>query len=439
MSSIEKITNVKEAIDWLHGRLKFGLRPGLLRIETLLDRLGNPEADQKFIHIAGTNGKGSTVKFLANMLEETGLTVGTFTSPFIIRFNERIQINGEFISDEELLFLIQKILPFVAEMDQDEELKGLTEFEINTVLGFLYFQDKVDVAVIEVGLGGLLDSTNVLTPTLTGITTIGYDHMDILGNTLPEIATQKAGIIKQNIPVVTGNIVPEALNTIKEIAKNHHSQVIAFAKDYQVTFEKDELQGERLGFSMDDWQISHIHIPLIGRHQVENAGMAMALFITYCQKEQIHFAARDIQNGLMKTVWPARMEVLQEDPLILLDGAHNDHAVKRLVENIKVRFKNREIWLLYSSIVTKDIDLMLLDLKKIPHSHLLVTTFDYPKAMSLDDLKNLAAKGFDVRENWAGALREILQQMDENDVVIICGSLYFSSQVREIFVGGLHD
>ena len=197
-------TKITNAIEWIHSRLPFGTRPGLERVQALLALVDHPEASVPTIHIAGTNGKGSTVNYLMEMIKETGLTVGTYTSPYIESFNERIAIDGRPIADEALVSLVDKYQPLVAQLDEDEAVKGITEFETLTAMALDYFREQaVDVAIIEVGLGGLLDSTNVVQPLLCGITTIGLDHTDILGDTLEKIAAQKAGIIKPNIPVVT--------------------------------------------------------------------------------------------------------------------------------------------------------------------------------------------------------------------------------------------
>ncbi len=213
---------IEEAINWIHSRLPFGTRPGLDRVEALLDRIGNPEEKVPTIHIAGTNGKGSTVTYLRCMLEELGLKVGTFTSPYIEHFNERIAINGTGISDNHIIQYVEKYQELIKEMDQQPTSAGITEFETLTVMTLDYFLDqKVDIAIVEVGLGGLLDSTNVVKPMLTAITTIGKDHTEILGDTLEEIAFQKAGIIKEGIPVVTGNIGEEAFVVIEDVAEKN--------------------------------------------------------------------------------------------------------------------------------------------------------------------------------------------------------------------------
>ena len=229
--------NVEEAIEWIHSRLPFGSRPGLQRVEALLERVADPHKKVPTIHIAGTNGKGSTVTYLRCLLQEAGLTVGTFTSPYIEAFNERIAVDGVGIPDDQLIHYVEKYQPLVAAMDQQPEISGITEFETLTAMAFDYFLDQqVDVAVIEVGLGGLLDSTNVVQPMLTGITTIGLDHTDILGETLEEIAFQKAGIIKHKIPVVTGRIEDGALQVIDTQAKKQEAPIFHFGQEYEVDY-----------------------------------------------------------------------------------------------------------------------------------------------------------------------------------------------------------
>lgn len=227
----ELLMTIEEAIEWIHSRLPFGSRPGLDRVEALLEVVGHPERKVKTIHIAGTNGKGSTVAYLRSLLEEAGLTVGTFTSPYIETFNERIAINGKSIPDNDLIQLVKKYQPLIKQLDQFEAVAGITEFETLTAMAFDYFlMKKVDVAIIQVGLGGLLDSTNVAVPMLTGITTIGLDHTEILGDTIEEIAAQKAGIIKQGVPVVTGNIAPEAFTVIQQTAKAKNAPLYVYGK-----------------------------------------------------------------------------------------------------------------------------------------------------------------------------------------------------------------
>lgn len=434
---------IEEAIEWIHSRLPFGIRPGLIRVEALLNKVDNPQNKLKIIHVAGTNGKGSTVAYLRSLLEEAGLTVASYTSPYIECFNERIAINGEPIADNDLIRYVEKYQKLVAELDEDEAVKGITEFEVLTAIAFDYFVEKqVDVAVIEVGLGGLLDSTNVVQPELTAITTIGLDHTDILGDTIEEVAAQKAGIIKQGVPVVTGNISPEALAVIDETAKQAQAKVYHFANEYSVTYQHpDKNWGEVFDFNNVDGQMPKLKTPLLGQHQVENAGLALEVFMLYCQQNHLPYTPRTIREGLAKTAWPARMEKLNDQPLIILDGAHNDHAMTRLVENMKKEFSNYRIKILFSAITTKDIDSMIKMLADIPNSHVYLTTFDYPRALDLSNFSSENYPNITFVSLWQFGLAEIMSTIGADEMLLVTGSLYFTSKVRELLInlGETHD
>lgn len=425
---------MEESVEWIHSRLPFGMRPGLERVEALLSLVDHPENKVPMIHIAGTNGKGSTVSYLKRMLEEVGLKVGSFTSPYIEKFNERIMINQEFISDASLISLVEKYQPLVQSLDEVEHLRGITEFELLTVMGFDYFADQaVDVALIEVGLGGLLDSTNVISPILTGITTIGMDHMDILGDTIEAIAFQKAGIIKPNVPVVTGKIEEVALQVIESIASEQKAPIFRLGKEYDVTYRHPAYDwGEVFDFTNPSGILKELKTPLLGSHQVENAGLAIALFFAYCQLKNIPLQHKWIRDGLAKTTWPARMERISEQPLIILDGAHNDHAMMRLVDNLKREFSNRKILILFSALETKDISRMLQELSEVAKSQITLTTFNNPRAIRLKKgYEAINPKKISVASLWQVGLSELLEEADEETVILITGSLYFVSEVRQ--------
>lgn len=431
------IKTVEEAIEWIHSRLPFGMRPGLDRVKALLELIDNPEQNLQMIHVAGTNGKGSTVSYLSCMLQELGLSVGTFTSPFIEVFNERIAINGQWIPDEAIIRLVNKYQPFVTLLDDQPAVAGITEFELLTVMGLDYFQEQqVDVAIIEVGLGGLLDSTNVIEPILTAITTIGMDHTDILGETLEEIATQKAGIIKPNVPLVTGKIEEVALKVIKETAMKQNAPIKCFEEDYQVVYQgPDSKWGEIFDFYNEAGKIKNIKTPLLGEHQIENASLAIELFFSYCHLKQIPIKQEWIINGLAQTRWPARMEKISDEPFIVMDGAHNNHAMKRLVENVMREFPQRKIWILFSALETKDITQMLAELARIPSSELLVTTFDHPKALHVEKLKSMSGvTSIKTAAAWQLGLADLLEKSMADDLILITGSLYFVSEIRQFLL-----
>ena len=431
------IKTVEEAIEWIHSRLPFGMRPGLDRVKALLELIDNPEQNLQMIHVAGTNGKGSTVSYLSCMLQELGLSVGTFTSPFIEVFNERIAINGQWIPDEAIIRLVNKYQPFVALLDDQPAVAGITEFELLTVMGLDYFQEQqVDVAIIEVGLGGLLDSTNVIEPILTAITTIGMDHTDILGETLEDIATQKAGIIKPNVPLVTGKIEEAALKVIKETAMKQNAPIKCFEEDYQVVYQgPDSKWGEIFDFYNEAGKIKNIKTPLLGEHQIENASLAIELFFSYCHLKQIPIKQEWIINGLAQTRWPARMEKISDEPFIVMDGAHNNHAMKRLVENVMREFPQRKIWILFSALETKDITQMLAELARIPSSELLVTTFDHPKALHVEKLKSMSGvTSIKTAAAWQLGLADVLEKSMADDLILITGSLDFVSEIRQFLL-----
>ena len=431
------IKTVEEAIEWIHSRLPFGMRPGLDRVKALLELIDNPEQNLQMIHVAGTNGKGSTVSYLSCMLQELGLSVGTFTSPFIEVFNERIAINGQWIPDEAIIRLVNKYQPFVALLDDQPAVAGITEFELLTVMGLDYFQEQqVDVAIIEVGLGGLLDSTNVIEPILTAITTIGMDHTDILGETLEDIATQKAGIIKPNVPLVTGKIEEAALKVIKETAMKQNAPIKCFEEDYQVVYQgPDSKWGEIFDFYNEAGKIKNIKTPLLGEHQIENASLAIELFFSYCHLKQIPIKQEWIINGLAQTRWPARMEKISDEPFIVMDGAHNNHAMKRLVENVMREFPQRKIWILFSALETKDITQMLAELARIPSSELLVTTFDHPKALHVEKLKSMSGvTSIKTAAAWQLGLADLLEKSMADDLILITGSLDFVSEIRQFLL-----
>ncbi|WP_347962727.1 bifunctional folylpolyglutamate synthase/dihydrofolate synthase [Lactococcus formosensis] len=418
---------IETALEWIHSRLKFNIRPGLTRIEALLELLGNPEKELSMFHIAGTNGKGSTVAFTRGILEQLGLNVATFTSPFISSFGERMSINGHPIPDEKLIMYVEQLKPLVEAMDKNERLAGITEFEIITALAFRYFADeKVDVALIEVGLGGLLDSTNVIQPVATAITTIGMDHMDILGDTIEKIAAQKAGIIKPHTPLVTGKIANEALAVIAQTAQKNQAQHYQYSIDYQV----DILENERFNYRDDEIYLLNLEKSLLGLHQIDNAALAVKLTMIYAHEVGLSLSEEAIREGLRKTFWPARMEEISQEPLTILDGAHNVHAIQRLLENLKNEFSGRKITILFSALITKDITEMIKMLQTVDNSKLILTTFDYPKALKLEDFAHLEKENVMLAEDWKSTYTALKANLREEDVLLMTGSLYFMSQIR---------
>ena len=405
---------------------------GLERMVELLALRGNPHLKLKVIHIGGTNGKGSTIAFLKNMLEKLGLRVGVFSSPYLIHYTDQISINGESIPEARLESLMADY-QFLLEGEAAANLQGTTEFEIITAIAYDYFaSEQVDVAIMEVGMGGLLDSTNVCQPILTGITTIGLDHVALLGATLEAIAEQKAGIIKQGIPLVSGRIAPEALAVIDRIAEGKDAPRIAYGKDYQVSHQESVVTGEVFDYTSSLRQ-GRFQTGLLGLHQIENAGMALALLDTFCQEDGRKLASNDLlAQALEETSWPGRLEIVSRDPLMILDGAHNPHAIKALIASLQERFADYHKEILFTCIKTKALEDMLDLLGAMPDTELTLTHFDDSRVTDESVLKEAAKSRNLSYLDWQDFLEQKLtdKKEEKQTVRIVTGSLYFLSQVR---------
>ncbi|WP_049527279.1 bifunctional folylpolyglutamate synthase/dihydrofolate synthase [Streptococcus pseudopneumoniae] len=404
---------------------------GLERMVELLALRGNPHLKLKVIHIGGTNGKGSTIAFLKNMLEKMGLRVGVFSSPYLIHYTDQIAINGESIPEARLESLMAGYR-LLLEGEHAHALQGTTEFEIITAIAYDYFaSEQVDVAIMEVGMGGLLDSTNVCQPILTGITTIGLDHVALLGDSLEAIAEQKAGIIKQGIPLVTGHIVPEALAVIDQIAKAKQATRIAYGDAYQVSHYESIVTGEVFNYTSAVRQ-GRFQTGLLGLHQIENAGMALALLDSYCQETGRELPDNAlVTQALEETSWSGRLEVVSREPLMILDGAHNPHAVKALLATLKERFTDYQKEILFTCIKTKALEDMLDLLETLPDTKITLTHFEDNRATDEKVLKELADSRNLNYQDWQEFLDQKLSENEEKKTVrIITGSLYFLAQVR---------
>ncbi|CJI12216.1 dihydrofolate synthetase [Streptococcus pneumoniae] len=405
---------------------------GLERMVELLALRGNPHLKLKVLHIGGTNGKGSTIAFLKKMLEKLGLRVGVFSSPYLIHYTDQISINGESISEVRLEALMADYQSLL-EGEAVANLQGTTEFEIITALAYDYFaSEQVDVAIMEVGMGGLLDSTNVCQPILTGITTIGLDHVALLGDTLEAIAEQKAGIIKQGMPLVTGRIAPEALAVIDRIAEGKDALRLAYGTDYQVRHQESVVTGEVFDYTSAVRQ-GRFQTSLLGLYQIENAGMAIALLDTFCQEDGRELASNDfLGQALEETSWPGRLEIVSRDPLMILDGAHNPHAIKALLVTLQERFADYHKEILFTCIKTKALEDMLDLLGAMPDTELTLTHFADSRATDESVLKEAAKSRNLSYQDWHDFLEQNLtdKKEEKQTVRIVTGSLYFLSQVR---------
>ncbi|RXI79798.1 bifunctional folylpolyglutamate synthase/dihydrofolate synthase [Levilactobacillus suantsaii] len=433
------ITTYTEALNFIHGRDQFKKAPTLDRMRHFMALLGNPQDKLTMIHVAGTNGKGSTVAFLRDLLMADGQTVGTFTSPFITRFNERISTDGQPIGDDELIQLVNRVPPVVAQLDAELDTKGPTEFEIDTALMFCYFAaHPVDVVVVEVGLGGLYDSTNIITPAISVITTIGLDHMRILGDTIPEIAHQKAGIIKAQVPVVCGRLSPDALAVMDQTAQTKQTQVVALGRDFDVTNQPEDQWGERFTYQYQAFQYQRLQIDLLGQYQIDNAATALTAFIQFQQLQHGQVVAATIRRGLAHTAWPGRFERLTTQPLIAIDGAHNEPAMVELAQLLHRHFATNEVYIILAVLADKQYTKMVHTLLTLPNVHLIVTQFNGPAnrvvatPSELEDVVTTHDR-ISMAKDWPTALQQALRQMSAEDLLLLTGSLYFISEVRHYF------
>ncbi|WP_294385072.1 folylpolyglutamate synthase/dihydrofolate synthase family protein [uncultured Clostridium sp.] len=422
----------EEAMKYITEVGNFGSNYGLERTYKLLEYLDNPEKDLKLIHIAGTNGKGSTTSMITEILIGAGYKVGMYTSPFIEEFEERIQINRNNIPKEILATLMDEIKIAVDKVIEDG-YNHPTEFEIITVLMLLYFKkENIDFGVIEVGLGGTLDSTNVITPILQVITSISFDHTNLLGNTLEEIAGEKAGIIKKEIPTVIYPQQEEALKVIKNkclemgsdlyIANNENlkfENVVNRDKPYQLLKYNNEID---------------ILLPLLGEHQIINLSVAMKAIEVLNNRNITDISVGSIVKSIKNVTWKGRLEVLSNNPYVVIDGAHNIQGIETLSRNIKKYFKYNNLYLILGILADKDVDEMVKVITPMAKKVYAVTPNSI-RAELAEDLKNEIIKyneNCQAYDDYKEAYLSALNNADENDLVLASGSLYMIGDMRRI-------
>lgn len=392
------------------------------RMRALMQRLDNPHQKYPVIHVAGTKGKGSTSAMIASALQAAGYRVGFYSSPHLIEFTERVQVNRQEISREALVSIVEQLKPHIATIPE------LTTFELTTAIAFLYFQQQnVDIAVLEVGLGGRLDATNIVTPLLSVITSISYDHMAVLGNTLAAIAGEKGGIIKPGRPVVIAQQDEEAREVFVRLARERNSPLTQVGVDVTFSAGEHNLLGQSFEVfsNIPEFRNLQLFIPLLGMHQVENAATAYAALIV-ARREGLRISDEAIYQGFASVEWPGRFEILQENPPVILDSAHNRDSAKRLVETLQTYFPNRRLILVMGASEDKDIAGMFDEL--LPHTHLLLATQSvHPRALDAGKLVEMAMPyGVDAESvvPLEDALAVALSRALQDDVVLVTGSLF---------------
>ena len=413
--------------EWILDRMKYKRKYGLERMRVLMSLLENPQDDYPIIHVTGTNGKGSTIAMLSSLFVHHGQKVGAFVSPHLIDYTDRFLIDGNVMSEED--FEIVGELVRQAEVTLIDEYEPLSFFEIMTAMALVYFsRKKVEVALLEVGIGGLLDITNIVNSTISVITSIGMDHEEMLGNTLEEIAIQKTGIFKQNQEVVLGNLPTEALKVAEVVGETYNCDIHQFEREFNIEpFE------EGLIFKRSDFQIHIPYLNLKGKYQLENAAVALECFLLFEKKFQLPIDSSAIQESFQTVTWPGRMEVVHHSPTVILDGAHNIHALKRFVETVK---QNGELedqqTILFSALKRKHYKEMVDYLRKeLPKARLVVTTFEYAGAIEKTDYPS---SEIEFVENAQQFVEKYMNKTSDQEALWITGSLYFISFMRKIFI-----
>lgn len=425
--------NYQEALAYINDKDKYGSRLGLDSIGRLLELLGNPQDELKYIHIAGTNGKGSTSSYLAHCLQEAGYKVGLFTSPYLERFNERMQINGLDIPDNDLA-RITDIIRTKANIMVSEGLDHPTTFEIVTAIAFVYYmEEKTDYVVLEVGLGGRYDSTNIIKASIASvITTLDYDHTEILGDTLGEIAYQKAGIIKKDGIVISYPQEGEALQVLKEVSKEVNAE-FHLTPIENITIKEETEFGSTFDYYYNNSHFKDIKISMIGEYQIFNAVMAITTLLVLRDNKLLNIKDEDIYNGLFKTKWIGRLEVLRRKPTFLIDGAHNLQGINQLTKALKL-FKYKKLILGIGILKDKDYEHMIALLAPLADK-VIVTEVNMPRKLKAEDLASEVRKyspNIYIEENINNAVNKSFELADDQDLIVFCGSLYLVGEVRTL-------
>ncbi len=415
--------NINETLDYIHSVCWKGSIPGLGRTNTLLEKMENPHKQLKYVHIAGTNGKGSTAAMTAAILQKAGYTVGLYTSPYIYTFHERMQVNGELITDGELMAITEYIKPLADSMEETP-----TEFELVSCIAFEYFKRKCcDIVVLEVGMGGALDSTNVIPcPEVAVITNIGLDHTDVLGNTLEEIAMNKAGIIKEGGNAVIYRSIPSVEAVFEQVCAQKH-----------VSLKKADFAGLKLQshdlfeqvFDCGDYQ--DIHLPLLGDHQLHNAAVVLAVAETLMEKGW-NISRQNIYDGIRDVSWPGRFDIVSRDPLFIIDGGHNPQCLEALVKNIQDYLSGRRVIALTGVLADKDYGDMYKPVMPYIEQFVCVTPPNPRRLMAAELAEHLRGAGAVATacEDIPSGVRMAMELAGNDGVVLCFGSLYTIGDIR---------
>lgn len=412
-----KFTNAKEVISCLYSLPHLHPKNDLSFIKKILAKLGNPQDQVKTVHITGTNGKGSTSYYLATLLKKAGQKTGLFVSPYVYRFNERIQLNNQDISDQDLVKAANKVQAAFEEIQKEDNDFSLVTFEYEVAIAFVYFADqKSDYAVIEVGIGGEHDKTNVITPEASIITTIGLDHEQIIGPTIQDIAREKSGIIKRNRPVVLGNVPQEVLPILKQKAEKEQAPLYQLGRDFEVKLD------EQIVYSDNEHELAFKLRP-----QVEGFDIAIAVRTFFLL--DLPLTNEKVEQAIDQTVIPGRYQVLQTKPLIILDGAHNIQAMTNLLKTVHQLAEKRQghIHALVTMMKDKDLEQVFALFKQ--NDDVLLTTLDYPRVAEQNDFPIDVQRRYNYERDYQRGFTTLKNKMADNDILLVTGSFYLVSAI----------
>jgi dihydrofolate synthase/folylpolyglutamate synthase len=435
-----RIMDYVEAIAYLHGLTDYETKRvrrytpetfDLSRVERLLEAVGSPHRHFESVHIAGTKGKGSTAAMVESCLRTAGYRTALYTSPHLHTFRERIRVGGHKISRDEVVALVKELRPLI------ERRPGLTTFEVITTMGFLHFaRSDVELAVVEVGLGGRLDATNVLTPEVAVITSISLDHTYLLGDTLGEVAQEKGGIIKSGIPTVSAPQRAEAIQALETIAQRREAPLIEVCRDWDYEAGPADREGQTFKVRQiangSSPLVGEYWIPLLGRHQLENAASAVVT-LDKLREQGFEVPVEAVRHGLRDVRWPGRLEILGQDPLVIVDCAHNPYSARTLRQALEEWFPERSWVLVFGASADKDVTGMLEALVPIS-DYIIVTRADHPRAMAPIELADVVAEvggGAEVSVNVSKSLERALAMMDPGNGLLATGSIFLVADLRE--------
>ena len=409
-----KFTNVDQVIKRIYSLPKLHPKNDLSYIRRILKQLNNPQDNVKTIHVTGTNGKGSTSYYLSNLLQKAGQKTGLFVSPYIYEFNERIQLNGKNISNNDLIKIANEIETVIEILKKDDPNFSLVTFEYEVALAFQFFaQENCDYAVIEVGIGGEHDKTNVIIPEVSVITTIGLDHEKIIGPTLKDIAEEKSGVIKSNKPVVLGNVPQNVLEILLNKAQSENSKSFLLGRDFQIKIMPDVIEYQ------DSKNLYNFALrPLVEAYDIGVAVQAIQLL-------QLDLDRKKIEETINETRIPGRYDVIQTSPEIIVDGAHNLQAMENLLNLVRKK-KKGQIYVLLGMMKDKDLGPVT---KLFKDEKVTLTRIDYPRAARLEDFPKEAQKEFEYKENFEEAYTSLKNKLQADDMLLVTGSFYLVGAV----------